>query len=96
MFYQDSKSETISETSTIKDEGGTDDRDGEDDEDDRDNDDHEDDEDDEEDVVHVECLVKAEETTGGILEAAVQDHQMTSMQDNHQITILKLRVLGKQ
>ena len=95
MFYQDSKSETISETSTIKDEGGTDDRDNEDHEDDRDIDDHEDHED-EEDVVHVECLVKAEETTGGILEAAVQDHQMTSMQDNHQITILKLRVLGKQ
>ena len=54
------------------------------------------------DVVHVECPVKAEEPqeieppiNGGILEAAVQEHQMSNIQEHHQITILKLRVLGK-
>ena len=54
------------------------------------------------DVVHVECPVKAEEPqeteptiNGGVLEAAVQEHQMSNIQEHHQITILKLRVLGK-
>ena len=59
--------------------------------------------DDEDEVVHVECTVKAEPTEhqivksngGGFLEAAVQEHQMSNIQENHQITILKLRVLGE-
>ena len=53
------------------------------------------------DVVHVECSVKPEQkepamkSNGGqILEAAVQEHQMSNLQENHQVTILKLRVLG--
>ena len=84
MFQDLDKSETISETSTIKDEEEMSDR-GSDD-----------------DVVHVECPVKAEEPqenaptiNGGFLEAAVQEHQMSNIQEHHQITILKLRVLGK-
>ena len=84
MFQDLDKSETISETSTIKDEEEMSDR-GSDD-----------------DVVHVECPVKAEEKkenastiNGGFLEAAVQEHQMSNIQEHHQITILKLRVLGK-
>ena len=58
------------------------------------------------DVVHVECYVKPEQkeskpaikSNGGggeILEAAVQEHQMSSLQENHQLTVLKLRVIGK-
>ena len=84
MFQDPDKTETISETSTIKDEEEMSDR-GSDD-----------------DVVHVECPLKAEEQketapaiNGGVLEAAVQEHQMSNIQEHHQITILKLRVLGK-
>ena len=85
MFQDLDKSETISETSTIKDEDEMEER-GSDD-----------------DVVHVECSLKTEQkeqqamksNDGAILEAAVQEHQMSNIQENHQITILKLRVLGK-
>ena len=84
MFQEPDKSETISETSTIKDEEEMSER-GSDD-----------------DVVHVECPVNAEEQkepspaiNGGVMEAAVQEHQMSNIQEHHQITILKLRVLGK-
>ena len=84
-MFQDERSESISEASTIKDEEEMSER-GSDD-----------------DVVHVGCPVKPEQkepnlatkSSGGeILEAAVQEHQMSNLQENHQITILKLRVLG--
>ena len=84
-LFKDDISESISESSTIKDEEEMSEQ-GSDD-----------------DVVHVECSVKPEQkepkpavkSNGGqILEAAVQEHQMSNLQENHQITILKLRVLG--
>ena len=87
--FKDDRSETISETSTIKEDEEL----------------SEEGSDDEDEVVHVECSVKAEPTEhqlvlvksndGSFLEAAVQEHQMSNIQENHSITILKLRVLGE-
>ena len=85
--FKDERSETISETSTIKEDEEM----------------SEEGSDDEDEVVHVECSVKAEPTEHqlvksndeGFLEAAVQEHQMSNIQENHSITILKLRVIGE-